>query len=108
MSAAIPPPLCYSFSVQAFSKRFAAMKLSRRAVMLGNLSLLAEASISSVARMNLALASEESVLSAAVDTYIFGYPLAIMDMTRSPGCARGDAYGNAVVNELTTEVRSHQ
>jgi len=28
------------------------------------------------------VASQESILSAAVDAYIYGYPLAIMDMTR--------------------------
>ena len=54
------------------------MKLSRRAVILGSLGLLAERLIGRIARAD--LASQESVLSAAVDVYIYGYPLAIMDM----------------------------
>src|SRR5260221_2552650 len=56
------------------------MRISRRTVMLGNLSLLAEGSIGSVGQAD--LASQESLLSAAVDAYIYGYPLAIMDTTR--------------------------
>ena len=56
------------------------MIISRRAVMLGNLGLLAQGTIGSVARAE--LASRETVLSAAVDAYIYGYQLAIMDMTR--------------------------
>ena len=55
------------------------MKISRRAVTLGSLSLLAGGSIGSVARAN--LASQELVLSAAVDAYIYGYPLAIMEIS---------------------------
>ena len=56
------------------------MKISRRTVTLGSLSLLAERSIGSVARAD--VASRDAVLSAAVDAYIFGYPLAIIDTTR--------------------------
>ena len=56
------------------------MRISRRAVMLGSMSLMAEGSIGSVARAD--VADPEAVLSAAVDAYVFGYPLAIMDMTR--------------------------
>ena len=56
------------------------MKISRRAVMLGNLGLLAEGTNGSAAQAD--LATQESVLSTAVDAYIYGYPLAIMDMTR--------------------------
>jgi hypothetical protein len=59
---------------------FAAMKFSRRAVILGGLSLLAEGSIGWIARAS--MADQDSVLNAAVDAYIYGYPLAIMDMTR--------------------------
>ena len=56
------------------------MKISRRTVTLGGLSLLAGGSIGSAARAD--LASQDAALSAAVDAYIYGYPLAIMDMTR--------------------------
>ena len=56
------------------------MKISRRAVTLVGLSLLAERSIGSIARAD--VANQDTVLSAAVDAYIYGYPLAIMDMTR--------------------------
>ena len=56
------------------------MKISRRTVTLGGLGLLAERSIGSVARAD--AAGQETALSAAVDAYIYGYPLAIMDMTR--------------------------
>lgn len=56
------------------------MKFSRRAVILGALSLLAEASIGRRARAG--LASQESVQSAAVDAYIYGYPLVMTEMTR--------------------------
>ena len=50
-------------------------------MILGSLSLLAERFIGRIARAD--LGSQESVLSAAVDAYIYGYPLAIkMDMTR--------------------------
>ena len=56
------------------------MKISRRTVTLGSLSLTAEGSIGSSARAE--VVSQDAVLSAAVDAYIYGYPLAIMDMTR--------------------------
>ncbi|CAH2402984.1 hypothetical protein MES4922_300154 [Mesorhizobium ventifaucium] len=56
------------------------MKISRRDITLGGLSLLAGGSIASVTRAD--TANQKSVLSAAIDAYIFGYPLAIMDMTR--------------------------
>jgi hypothetical protein len=56
------------------------MKFSRRAVIFGGLGLLAEGSIGWIARAG--TANQESVLNDAVDAYIYGYPLAIMDMTR--------------------------
>ena len=56
------------------------MKISRRAVTLGSVSLASEWSFRSVARAD--PADQEAVLSAAVDAYIYGYPLAIIDMTR--------------------------
>lgn len=56
------------------------MKISRRTVTLGSLGLLADGSIGSVARAD--VANQDAVLSAAVDAYIYGYPLAILDMTR--------------------------
>ncbi len=56
------------------------MKISRRAVTLAGVSLLAERSIGSVARAD--VVNQDTVLSAAVDAYIYGYPLAIIDMTR--------------------------
>src|SRR3982074_2724574 len=64
------------------------MKISRRAVTLGSLSLLAEGSNGSFAQTDSAnkqtrrSGRQESVLSAALDAYIYGYPLAIIDMTR--------------------------
>jgi hypothetical protein len=57
------------------------MKVSRRAVIVGGLSLLAEGLIGRA--MGAELADQEPVLSAAVDAYIFGYPLAILDTTRT-------------------------
>ena len=56
------------------------MNISRRQATLGSLALLAEGSIGPVARAD--VASQDAVLSAAVDAYIYGYPLAILDMTR--------------------------
>jgi hypothetical protein len=56
------------------------MKISRRAVTLAGVSLLAERSIGSIARAD--VANQDTVLSAAVDAYIYGYPLAIIDLTR--------------------------
>ena len=56
------------------------MKLSRRAVILGSLSLLAERFIGRVARAD--STTQESVLSDAVDAYIYGYPLVVTEMTR--------------------------
>ena len=56
------------------------MKISRRAAILGNLGVLAEGTIGALARAD--VSSQESVLSAAIDAYIYGYPLAIMDTTR--------------------------
>ena len=56
------------------------MKISRRTATFGGLGVLAERSFGSVARAN--AAGQETALSAAVDAYIYGYPLAIMDTTR--------------------------
>ena len=56
------------------------MNISRRAVTLGGISILASSSISSVARSQ--AASQDPLLSAAVDAYVYTYPLAIIDMTR--------------------------
>jgi hypothetical protein len=56
------------------------MKTSRRIVTLGGLGLLAGRSFGSVARAD--AADQEAALSAAVDAYIYGYPLAIIDTTR--------------------------
>ena len=56
------------------------MKLSRRAVILGSLGLLAEMFIGWVARAD--SASQDSVLSDAVDAYVYGYPLVVTEITR--------------------------
>ena len=56
------------------------MKISRRTVTLGGASLLAERSIASIARAD--TAGQGAILSAAVDAYVYSYPLAIMDATR--------------------------
>jgi len=56
------------------------MKLSRRDVTTGGLSLLAATSLSSVAQAKTVSVNE--AVSAAIDAYIYGYPLMIMDMTR--------------------------
>ena len=56
------------------------MKISRRAATLAGLGLLAGRSFGSIARAD--AADQEAALSAAVGAYIYGYPLAIIDMTR--------------------------
>jgi hypothetical protein len=56
------------------------MKISRRAVSLAAISLLFERSIGSPAPAE--AADQDTLMSAAVDAYIYGYPLAIMDTTR--------------------------
>jgi hypothetical protein len=56
------------------------MKISRQAVMLCNLGLFGPRDHRFCRARR--LASRETVLSAAVDAYIYGYQLAIMDMTR--------------------------
>ncbi len=56
------------------------MKISRRTATFGGFGVLAERSFGSVARAN--AAGQETALSAAVDAYIYSYPLAIMDTTR--------------------------
>ena len=56
------------------------MKISRRTAAFGGLSLLTGTSLLSLARADTANAA--AVTSDAIDAYIYGYPLAIMDMTR--------------------------
>ncbi|SJM35257.1 DUF1254 domain-containing protein [Mesorhizobium delmotii] len=56
------------------------MKVSRRVVAFGGLGLLTEAVLGTITRVD--AASQDPLLSAAVDAYIYGYPLAIIDMTR--------------------------
>ena len=56
------------------------MQVSRRAVMLGGLGLAAGSSVSRAARA--APPSQESAVAAAVDAYIYGYPLVLLDVTR--------------------------
>src|SRR5687767_778509 len=56
------------------------MKISRRTLTLGTLSLLAAPGIGSVAQTD--LTTQDSVLRTAVDAYVYGYPLLIMDVTR--------------------------
>ena len=56
------------------------MKISRRAATFGGLSLLTGTSLRSIARAD--TANVEAATRDAIDAYIYGYPLAIMDMTR--------------------------
>ena len=56
------------------------MEISRRVAILGGLGLMAKEVVGDVPQAQ--LSSQESALSSAVDAYIYGYPLAIMDTTR--------------------------
>src|SRR4051812_21266287 len=56
------------------------MKISRRNVTVGGLSALAGTSLSSITQAD--TADAEPALSDAVDAYVYGYPLVMMEITR--------------------------